>query len=49
MGLGVYKMDDMIVSQEFQKVSVKGRKLVTEKKYQWEENPSRRDKAQAAP
>ena len=46
--MGVYKMGDLIVSQEFQKVSIKGGKFVTEKKnYQWQENPCRREKAQA--
>ena len=31
IAMGVYEMDDLIVPQEFQKVSVKGRKIVTEK------------------
>ena len=32
MGMRVYKMGDLIVSQDFQKVFDKGKKFVTEKK-----------------
>ena len=46
--MGLYKVGDLIVSQEFQKVSVKGGKIATEKFFlQWQEILSRRDKVRA--
>ena len=47
--MGVYKVGDLMVPQEFQNVSVKGGKIVTEKKfYHRLENPSKRGKVRAS-
>ena len=44
--MGLYKVGDLIVSQEFQKVSVKGGKIANFF-LQWQEILSRRDKVRA--
>ena len=48
IAMRVYKVGDLTVPQEFQKVSVKGGKIVTEKIFiNGRKNPSRRDKVRS--